>query len=312
MTMFSEIIKMWCNKNVFVFLWALVKCTSAWPNFRSWHPTDVTGILMDDTVFWQSHQSPVWFDEISPAPSTFPPPGLSQLLFLTPSSLPSLSFIPGDIACPGTDLTLWKPNTSTEKGDDWMSERTGECCERGPQANWQLGVKVSLSPPRSHSFTPFCPVFYCSVHPLWRESWTSVHPVVCWNEEKRSAQTSDLTENCQKSPSPVKTKQHIHSKPEHNAELFVFPHSLQMITQSQMCCWIAVLMYLYSFAHSGKTFSLPDWQQTWQTSWKWRLMVMSYAKIDEITRSPQIWNENSQNWRSRNSPASSYEDFCVF
>lgn len=33
-------------------------------------------------------------DEISPAPAKFPPPGLSQPLFL----IPSLTFIPGDIA----------------------------------------------------------------------------------------------------------------------------------------------------------------------------------------------------------------------
>ena len=102
-------------------------------------------------------------DEISPAPAKFPPPGLSQPLFL----IPSLTFIPGDIAL---DFTVWKPNPRTER--EMMKEReSGIVLRERPTSKLTTGcegVTLASSLTRFHSFF-FRQFFYCSVHPLWRE-----------------------------------------------------------------------------------------------------------------------------------------------
>lgn len=129
-------------------------------------------------------------------------PQVFHNLFLIPSSLPSPSFILGDISCSCLDFTVWKPNTRTERG-------TTKQCENGIVQQERLTSKlttgcegVTLASALTLSLF-YCRFSYCSVHPLWRRSWTSVYTVVCWNEEERSAQTSELAENCQKSPCHV-------------------------------------------------------------------------------------------------------------
>lgn len=111
--------------------------------------------------------------QISPGGSIFPTQGFSQPPFLIYSSLPSPSFIPSEISCSCLDFTVRKPNTRTWGGGAWRKE----WMRRGPQAIWQLGVKVSLSPPRSRTLSLF--FSRCCAYPLWRESWTSVCTVVC-------------------------------------------------------------------------------------------------------------------------------------
>lgn len=188
----------------------------------TWNPTHFTEILMDDTIFWHAIHLPS--DKISPAPSTFPPPGLSQPLFLILSSLPSPSFIPGDIVWSGLDFTACKPNTKSREGNDEGARKRGSAAREAHKQtdNWVWWCHSRLL---AHYFSLFffCPFFYCCVHPLWRESWTSVYTLVCWNEEEHSEKTSELTENCQKSPSPVKQR-NIYIQNQNIKQSYLFFH----------------------------------------------------------------------------------------
>lgn len=211
----------------------------------TWNPTHVTEILMDDTIFWHAIHLPS--DKISPAPSTFPPPGLSQPLFLILSSLPSPSFIPGDIVWSGLDFTACKPNTESREGNDEGARKRGSAAREAHKQtdNWVwwchsrlLAHYFSLS-----FFLPFLLLLCTS--PLEGKLNIRLHVGML---EWRGAQWKNLRADWKlsKVTIPCKTTQHIHSKPEHKTELFVFPllchrlNSLRMITQSQKsCCNVA-------------------------------------------------------------------------
>lgn len=191
---FSEI-KMWCNpkrkKDLSVFyhnfFWILI---------TRWDHRDLDG----------------WHNILAEPSILCPSPHFHPHVFPSLSSLPSPAFISSDTTYPGLDFRLKTKHGL--RGGQKKHPRTQR--EGGPQANWQLGVKVSLSPPCSYSFTLFlpcfCPFVFFSEHRLLRKSWTSVHTAVCWNEEKINLRAdwklSKLTVPC-------KTAQHTHSKSEH-------------------------------------------------------------------------------------------------
>lgn len=191
---FSEI-KMWCNpkrkKDLSVFyhnfFWILI---------TRWDHRDLDG----------------WHNILAEPSILCPSPHFHPHVFPSLSSLPSPAFISSDTTYPGLDFRLKTKHGL--RGGQKKHPRTQR--EGGPQANWQLGVKVSLSPPCSYSFTLFlpcfCPFVFFSEHRLLRKSWTSVHTAVCWNEEKTNLRAdwklSKLTVPC-------KTAQHTHSKSEH-------------------------------------------------------------------------------------------------
>lgn len=187
---------------------------------------------MDDTIFWQSDPSPVR-ENLS-----------STHQISAPRSFPT------SVSHPLSDFHPWwhrfrfhslKTKPENREGDDeGARERDGAGREAHKQTdNWVWGCHSRLLA-HTLSFFFFSASSFTALYILFGEkSWTSFCTVVCWSEEQHSVQTSELTENCQKSLSPVKTTQHIHSKPEHKTELFVFPesrhslNSLQMITQAQ-------------------------------------------------------------------------------
>lgn len=63
--------------------------------------------------------------------------------FFPPSLVPTSVFDPDLGAL--TRVSVWKPNTRIKRGGRWRSDNAGQCEERGPRANWQQGVKVSLT-----------------------------------------------------------------------------------------------------------------------------------------------------------------------
>lgn len=87
-------------------------------------------------------------DEISPAISKFPLLGVSQPQFFHPYTC-ALSFIPSvqhDLA----KISLSQNQTQAPSGRIKKNKRVQ--WERGPQANWQPGVKVLLSRPCARFF----------------------------------------------------------------------------------------------------------------------------------------------------------------
>lgn len=97
---------------------------------------------------------------------TFPPPGL----FPVPLSPALLSFIPGELSCPCLDFAVWKSNMRYHK----VKGGAGAAREAHEQTdNWVWGCHSRL---RSHALADlfFNRSSYCSVHPLWRNSRTSV------------------------------------------------------------------------------------------------------------------------------------------
>lgn len=89
-----------------------------------WNATRVVDVLMDG--FHQTYS-------LQP---------LSHFLF-PPSLVPTSVFDPDLGAL--TRVSVWKPNTRIKRGGRWRSDNAGQCEERGPRANWQQGVKVSLT-----------------------------------------------------------------------------------------------------------------------------------------------------------------------
>lgn len=150
-------------------------------------------MMMDDAKFWRDYPSPVRSDLSRRL-------HFSQPLFLIYSSLPSPSFIPGEISCSSLDFTVRKPNTRTQKGGG-MKEGVNE--ER-PTSNLATGCEgVTLASTLSHSFTLFLSLL--GISSVTGELNICVHSGV-----------SEVTILC-------KITQHIHSKPGHKTRVFVFP-----------------------------------------------------------------------------------------
>lgn len=117
-----------------------------------WNATRVVDVLMDG--FHQTYS-------LQP---------LSHFLFFPPSLVPTSVFDPDLEAL--TRVSVWKPNTRIKRGGRWRSDNAGQCEERGPRANWQQGVKVSLTLLNHMLSRP--------LHPLWGQSWVSVHTSTRW------------------------------------------------------------------------------------------------------------------------------------
>lgn len=190
---------------------------------------------MDDTIFFANTSISYSTKSLQPPPH-FHPQVFPNLDFLIPSWLLSLSFIIGDTACPGLDFTVWKPNTRTKRGDDEGARKQDI---EGREAHKQTDDWVWKCHSRLCTYTLwlffclFCPFCYKSVYPLCRDNWTSVYTVACWNEEEHTVQMFILANlradwKLSKVTISCKTTQHIHSKPEHKTELFVF------------CTWVIV------------------------------------------------------------------------
>lgn len=167
---------------------------------------------MDDTI-WQSSST-------DPAPFRFPPSGLPQHLFSHPFSSALSVFHPWWHCLPWLIFHSPKTKHESREGDD---EGAIARDSAGREAHKQTDKRVWIRHSRL-----LVHAFFCPVHPLWRESWTSVYTVVCWNEEEQSAQTflpANLSADWKlsKVTVPCKTRQHIHSKPEHKTDLFLFP-----------------------------------------------------------------------------------------
>lgn len=190
---FSEIKKkLWCHTNfclVFIsssdiyfytnLLWMLKSHWRHWV-FHGWH-----NILAKPSISrpMKSPQHPPRFH-----PEVFPN------LYSHPLFSALSIFHPWWHGLPWLRFHSLKTKHENRGGGGAMKERENGIVQRErPKSKLTTGCEgVTLASLLTlfHSFFPlFCPYFYCSVHPLWRESWTSVYTVVCWNEEEHSAQT---------------------------------------------------------------------------------------------------------------------------
>lgn len=164
---FSEI-KMWCNpkrrkRSVFYhnLFWILI---------TRWDHRDLDG----------------WHNILAEPSILCPSPHFHPHVFPSLSSLPSPAFISSDTTYPGLDFRLKTKHGL--RGGQKKHPRTQR--EGGPQANWQLGVKVSLSPPCSYSFTLFFALFLPFLFLLWTspfEEKLNIRPHSCmleWGENK--------------------------------------------------------------------------------------------------------------------------------
>lgn len=155
---------MWCHekKNSLAFINSCeIFCT---------HPPDLE-IPLTSLRFWWARQ---YFSKairwnLSRTLHISTPASFPTSSFSSPHLCP-LSFIPRCHGSAWLGFHSLKTKHQSREGDD----------EGGLRANWQAGVKVSLSPPLSYSLSPlFLSPFYCPVHLLWMDGWTT-----------------ELTENC--------------------------------------------------------------------------------------------------------------------
>lgn len=133
-------------------------------------------------------------DQTSAGAWTFPPPGL----LLDPLSSALAVFHPWGFV-PLLRFRSLKIKHENHRVGEWGGAAAQQEA-REQTDKWVWGCHSRL---RSHALLLFFSLrsSYFSVHPLWRQSWTSVC-LECGNEE---GQTSELTENCQKSLYCVKS-----------------------------------------------------------------------------------------------------------
>lgn len=197
--------KMWCNEKSVCFLSDF--CTILSQNLKSywvyWYFDRCQNILAD-LSFSYSMKS---FQPIQHThPQVFP-----NLYFLIPL-LSSVSFIPGDTDCPGLDFTDWKPNMRTER--EAMKEQESRILKgERPSSKLTTGCESVTLASTLAPFHFFPPFFCYSIHPPWRQKVNiCLHSVAGMKRSTlyKCLYLQELTENCQKSPSPVKPR-NIHS-----------------------------------------------------------------------------------------------------
>lgn len=123
-------------------------------NLPCTNPTDVESFCWMTYCFGKNDPSPLW----SGLSGTFPPPGL----FLVPLSCALAVFHQWQSFVPLLRFRSLKIKHENHRV-------RGDGAARGPRANWQLGVRVSLSSPLSRTLAFF---FFFSRH----SSYLSAHP----------------------------------------------------------------------------------------------------------------------------------------
>lgn len=245
---FSEIKKkLWCNKN-----FCLVFKKKFISSGEMYFCTNLLEIPLTSLRFWWMTQ---YFGMLSIFHLT---KSLQHPPHFHPQVFPNLCFL-FSLLCP---LRLSSPVTSF--GLAWISQPVNQTprAERGTMKERENGVvqrerptnklttgcdgvtlASSLTISLSFFFLPFLLLLCTS--PLEGKLNIRLHVGML---EWRGAQWKNLRADWKlsKVTIPCKTTQHIHSKPEHKTELFVFPllchrlNSLRMITQSQKsCCNVA-------------------------------------------------------------------------